>query len=79
MADTVAIHHPQDPTRPTVIPADRYDPDRHTIWGDTPKEPTDGCPERAAAPDEERPEQEDDQPPDAEVEAEDGLTDDADA
>lgn len=31
--NTVAVHHPRDPARPTVIPADRYDPEQHTLWG----------------------------------------------
>lgn len=29
---TVAIHHPQDPKRPTVIPADRFDASVHERW-----------------------------------------------
>lgn len=35
MSETVAIHHPHDPLRPTVIPADRYDPDVHRLWDDS--------------------------------------------
>lgn len=38
MADTVAVHHPRDPTRPTVIPADRYDPEHHKLWDPEPVE-----------------------------------------
>ncbi len=34
MSETVAIHHPNDPTRPTVIRRDRYNPKVHTIWGE---------------------------------------------
>ena len=30
----VAIHHPQDPTRPTVIPDAMYDPEIHKLWVD---------------------------------------------
>lgn len=29
---TVAIHHPRDPKRPTVIPADRFDESVHRKW-----------------------------------------------
>lgn len=39
MSDTVAIHHPRDPSRPTVIPARRYDPARHQIWRSARPEP----------------------------------------
>lgn len=28
----VAIRHPQDPTRPTVIPGEMFDPVRHERW-----------------------------------------------
>lgn len=34
VSETVAIHHPGDPTRPTVIRADRFDPRRHRRWGE---------------------------------------------
>lgn len=28
----IAIHHPKDHTRPTMIAAERYDPDLHELW-----------------------------------------------
>lgn len=32
MGDKIAIHHPQDPNRPTVIRKDRFDPKIHKVW-----------------------------------------------
>lgn len=29
---TVAVHHPLDPNRPTVIPKADFDPKVHTLW-----------------------------------------------
>lgn len=34
MTRPVAIQHPSDPNRPTVIRGDLYDPARHKLWGD---------------------------------------------
>lgn len=31
---TVAIHHPHDPKRPTVISEDLYDPAVHELWSE---------------------------------------------
>lgn len=77
MPDTVAIHHPRDPTRPTLIRADRYDPARHRIWGapeaDGFQGPQEDAHEDAAPePEEERPDEEDGPLPD------DAVTDEVD-
>lgn len=29
---TVAIHHPNDPTRPKLIRRENYDPNEHRLW-----------------------------------------------
>lgn len=36
---TIAIHHPDDPKRPKVIPAERFDPARHRRWTEGETEP----------------------------------------
>lgn len=35
----VAIRHPKDPTRPTVLPDGHYNPDAHTLWDDSDARP----------------------------------------
>lgn len=44
-APTVAIHHPVDPNRPTVIPKADFDPKTHKLW----QEPSDAVVDAGAA------------------------------
>lgn len=68
MPETVAIHHPRDPTRPTLIPADRYDPDQHHIWNpNNPAEDPNGHSPSATESDKERPHEEEGERADQEV------------
>lgn len=45
----VAIVHPRDPKRPTVIPEEQYNPDLHELWDEPVGDPLpDDLPGRAA-------------------------------
>ena len=76
---SVAIHHLTDPTRPTVIPAHRFDPKLHRLWGAT-EEIIDEIDEEGH---EEEPTEQDDRAPSADPgevgEGDDVEDDDADA
>jgi hypothetical protein len=33
---TIKVHHPDDPSRPMIVAAENYDPERHRRWQEGP-------------------------------------------